>query len=119
MAEAAKSSAVVALRAKALTLLEKVKDVPLLLLRLNMGVLFASTGWGKVHNVEKVTAFFAELKIPAPHFQAITAKLSSIHGVADLATTDEFTYLLVLLAIAVLGPGRISIDRFVEKKLEA
>ena len=41
-----------------------------LLGRVTVGVLFISTGWGKVHNLAKVGAFFAELHIPAPAIQA-------------------------------------------------
>jgi putative oxidoreductase len=41
-----------------------------LLARLTIGVAFISSGWGKVNNLEKVTAFFTELGIPAPAFQA-------------------------------------------------
>jgi putative oxidoreductase len=41
-----------------------------LLARITVGVLFISTGWGKVHNLVKVAAFFAELHIPAPALQA-------------------------------------------------
>ena len=41
-----------------------------LLARVTLGVLFLSTGWGKVHNLAKVAAFFAELHIPAPAIQA-------------------------------------------------
>src|SRR5205814_1111336 len=36
----------------------------LLVARLTVGVLFVSTGWGKVNNLAKVTEFFVELKIP-------------------------------------------------------
>lgn len=41
-----------------------------LLARLTVGVAFAESGWGKVHNLETVAAYFAELGIPAPAFQA-------------------------------------------------
>lgn len=41
-----------------------------LLARLTVGVAFAESGWGKVHNLESVAEFFAELGIPAPAFQA-------------------------------------------------
>ena len=41
-----------------------------LLARVTVGVLFISTGWGKVHHLAKVAAFFAELHIPAPAIQA-------------------------------------------------
>ncbi len=41
-----------------------------LLARITVGVLFIGTGWGKVHNLAKVAAFFSELHIPAPALQA-------------------------------------------------
>jgi putative oxidoreductase len=41
-----------------------------LLARLTVGVAFAESGWGKVHNLEAVAGYFAELGIPAPAFQA-------------------------------------------------
>jgi putative oxidoreductase len=48
---------------------------PLLLaVRLYWGWQFAQTGWGKMHNIAKITAFFATLNIPLPaanaHFVA-------------------------------------------------
>lgn len=42
----------------------------LLLGRLAVGLLFVSTGWGKVHHLGAVTAFFEGLGIPAPAFCA-------------------------------------------------
>jgi putative oxidoreductase len=41
-----------------------------LLARLTVGYAFAESGWGKVHNLEGVAAYFAELGIPAAAFQA-------------------------------------------------
>ena len=41
-----------------------------LLARVTVGVAFVSSGWGKLHNLEKVIAFFTELGIPAPALQA-------------------------------------------------
>jgi len=40
------------------------------LARFTVGVAFITSGWGKVNNLDKVTAFFTELGIPAPAFQA-------------------------------------------------
>ena len=116
-----------------------------LLGRLAVGLLFMSTGWGKVHDIAKVTQFFEHLGIPAPGFNAVlvgyselicgsllvlglfarlatipliasmtvailTAKRSELHGVFDLVGFDEFTYLVVLVMIAILGPGKIALD---------
>lgn len=110
-----------------------------------------STGWGKVHNIEKVTQFFVELHIPAPGLNAIvvgwsellcgtalviglltrlatiplivsmivailTAKLADLHGLFDLVGFEEFTYLIVLVMIAILGPGRLSLDQLLAKR---
>ena len=42
----------------------------LLMVRLYWGWQFIQTGWGKVHNLAKVTSFFTELGIPAPAVNA-------------------------------------------------
>jgi len=55
-------------RAGALT--RRAAFVAPLLARLTVGVAFAESGWGKVHNLEAVSGYFAELGIPAPAFQA-------------------------------------------------
>jgi putative oxidoreductase len=43
----------------------------LLAVRLYWGWQFMQTGWGKLHNLERVTGFFASLGIPFPHANAI------------------------------------------------
>ncbi|GAC1422990.1 MAG: hypothetical protein NVSMB62_19190 [Acidobacteriaceae bacterium] len=44
---------------------------PLLLaVRLYWGWQFAQTGWGKLHNIPKITGFFATLNIPFPSANA-------------------------------------------------
>lgn len=43
----------------------------LLAVRLYWGWQFAQTGWGKLHNLAKVTEFFTSLNIPFPHANAI------------------------------------------------
>src|SRR5579871_2542020 len=132
-------------RARALDELARISWLAPLLGRLAVGLLFLSTGWGKVHNIEKVTAFFVKLGIPAPGLNAVvvgyselicgallvvglvsrlatiplivsmviailTAKRGDIHGVFDLVGQDEFTYLVVLVMIAFIGPGALSLD---------
>jgi putative oxidoreductase len=42
----------------------------LLAVRLYWGFQFAQTGWGKLHHLPKITAFFANLNIPFPGFNA-------------------------------------------------
>lgn len=40
----------------------------------------------------------------------LTAKLGDIHGVFDLVGAEEFTYLCVLMMLALIGPGKASLD---------
>jgi putative oxidoreductase len=42
----------------------------LLAVRFYWGWQFAQTGWGKLHNISKITGFFASLGIPFPSFSA-------------------------------------------------
>jgi putative oxidoreductase len=119
--------------------------------RLAVGLLFLSTGWGKVHSLDKVTSFFVKLGIPAPGLNAVvvgyselicgallviglctrlatlplivsmvvailTAKLSDIHGLFDLVAADEFTYLCVLVMLAIIGPGELSLDHILVRR---
>jgi putative oxidoreductase len=120
--------------------------------RLAVGLVFMSTGWGKVHNLEKVTHFFQELGIPAASVQApfvsylelvggtcvvlglatrlfsvplmfsmlvaiLTAKRADLHGLFDLVGFDEFTYLSILAMLVILGPGKVSLDTLVARRL--
>jgi putative oxidoreductase len=143
-----------ALRARVLSSLKSLDWFALLLGRLAVGLVFLSTGWGKVHNLDGVTQFFGSLGIPAPGFNAVmvswlelvcgativlglltrlstvplfvsmvvailTAKRDKLHGLFDLVGFDEFTYAVVLVMLAVLGPGRASLDRLLEQRLDA
>lgn len=139
-------------RVRALQALGRVEWAALLLGRLAVGLLFVSTGWGKVHDIPKVTQFFEQLGIPAPGFHAVlvgyselacgsllvvglftrlatvplavsmivailTAKRGDLHGLFDLVGFEEFTYLCVLVMLAILGPGSVSLDRPLVRKL--
>jgi putative oxidoreductase len=140
------------IRSRALETLGRIQWLAPLLGRLAVGLVFMSTGWGKVHNIEKVTGFFEQLGIPAPGFNAVlvgyselicgtllvvglvarlatvplvismivailTAKRGDIHGLFDLVGFDEFTYLCILLIIAILGPGTVSFDELAVRRL--
>ena len=50
--------------------LSPLHSVMLLAVRLYWGFQFSQTGWGKLHNLAKITAFFASLNIPFPGFTA-------------------------------------------------
>ena len=49
--------------------------LPLLLVRASLAAVFIPSGWGKLHDLGKVTGFFTELGIPAPHFNAVLVAL--------------------------------------------
>jgi putative oxidoreductase len=52
----------------------------LLLIRLYWGWQFAQSGWGRLHNLDRATGFFASLNIPAPHFTVICISLLEFVG---------------------------------------
>jgi putative oxidoreductase len=140
------------LRTRALEILGRLDWLAPLVGRFAVGLLFVSTGWGKVHDIPKVTHFFETLGIPAPGFQAVlvsysellcgtaivvglltrlatiplivsmivailTAKRGDLHGLFDLVGFDEFTYLCVLVMLAIIGAGKVSVDRLIANKL--
>src|ERR1700733_5936667 len=54
----------------------------LLAVRLYWGWQFAQTGWGKMHNIGKITGFFASLNIPFPSVSAhLISGLEFIGGI--------------------------------------
>ena len=52
----------------------------LLLVRAYWGWQFAQSGWGRLHNLDRATGFFASLNIPAPHFTVICVSLLEFVG---------------------------------------
>jgi len=52
------------------TQLNSLQSPFLLAIRLYWGWQFAQTGWGKMHNIAKITGFFMSLHIPFPAFSA-------------------------------------------------
>jgi putative oxidoreductase len=48
----------------------------------------------------------------------LTAKRGELHGLFDLVGFDEFTYLCVLVMLAIIGPGRVAVDRWVVRWLQ-
>lgn len=51
-------------------MLSRLQSPFLLAVRMYWGWQFAQTGWGKMHNIAKITAFFTSLNIPFPAFNA-------------------------------------------------
>lgn len=61
------------------------QPILLLVIRLFWGWQFMQTGWGKLHNLERTTAFFTSLGIPAPKLNAILASCTECSCGALLA----------------------------------
>ena len=86
--------------------MDKLKDGVLLLLRLNLGILFLSTGWGKVHDLASVTNFFTELHIPLPALNAVLVGYTELIGgallIVGLATRLAAVPLVISMIVAIL-----------------
>ncbi|HEY0195135.1 MAG TPA: DoxX family protein [Kofleriaceae bacterium] len=137
-----------------LDLVKRIEWIGPLLVRLTLGLVFVTTGWGKLHSLDTITDYFTQLNIPAPHAQAVmvstiefvggcllilglgtrivsvllvgvmavaiyTAKLPELHGVAELAATDECIYLVAFIWLAVAGAGAASLDHLIARRSRA
>lgn len=75
------------------------------LARLTVGLVFFQSGWGKLHDLDKITNFFTELGIPHPWFQARLASTSEfVCGgllVVGLATRFAAVPLIITMAVAI------------------
>ena len=73
--------------------------------RLTIGLVFVQSGWGKVHDLEKVTGYFTELGIPAPAFQAVPASNTELvcGGLVLLGLATRFAAapLIVTMCVAI------------------
>jgi putative oxidoreductase len=64
----------------AVSVLLLLQPAMLLAVRLYWGFQFAQTGWGKLHNLARITGFFASLHIPFPGFSAPVVSLLEFVG---------------------------------------
>jgi putative oxidoreductase len=126
----------------------------LLVVRLYWGWQISQNGWAKLHNIPRVTEFFASLGLPAPAPTAIfvsstelivgillalgllsrigalalTIDMTVAYITADRAallsffsdpgkfyTADPYTFLFAALLILIFGPGKLSVDTFLER----
>src|SRR5262245_11335072 len=73
--------------------------------RLTVGLVFFQSGWGKLHDLEKVTGYFAELGIPHPAFQAQLASTAEfVCGgllLLGLATRFAVVPLIITMCVAI------------------
>jgi putative oxidoreductase len=78
--------------------------------RLTLGVAFLQSGWGKLHDLEKVARFFAELHIPAPAFTARLVSITELVGgsflLLGLLTRVAALPLVVTMLVAIATAKR-------------
>jgi putative oxidoreductase len=78
--------------------------------RVTLGILFMSTGWGKVRNLSKVAEFFSELGIPSPSFNAALVSYVELIGGAlvlvGLLTELASIPLLISMFVAIITAKR-------------
>lgn len=82
----------------------------LALVRLYWGWQFAQTGWGKLHNLEKVTSFFTDLGIPAPGANAVFVSSLEFFGgillILGLANRPLGLVLVINMMVAYITADR-------------
>jgi len=85
------------------------------LARITLGVLFMSTGWGKVHHLQQVSAYFSELAIPWPAFHATLVSYVELVGgvllLVGLATELAAVPLAVSMMVAILTAKRAEVHQ--------
>lgn len=74
----------------------------LLLVRVYWGWQFAQSGWGRLHNLDRATGFFASLNIPAPHFTVICVSLLELFGGILLIAGFATRFIGLLLAFDMI-----------------
>ena len=79
--------------------------LPPLAARVTVGAMFVSTGWGKLHHLDRVIEFFQSLGIPAAEYQApfvaATELSCGLLLVAGLATRFAAVPLIVTMLVAL------------------
>jgi putative oxidoreductase len=77
-----------------------------LLVRLTLGLVFLTTGWGKLHNLDNVTRFFDSLRVPAAHANAVFVSSVELGGgallILGLGTRIAAMFLVGVMTVAIL-----------------
>src|SRR4029078_9707440 len=95
-----------AMRNTALATLRRLEWRPPLLARLVIGAVFVPTGWGKLHNLPDIVAFFRQLGIPYPELQApVVSSIELVCGalvLVGLATRVAAIPLICTMVVAIV-----------------
>lgn len=93
-------------------------DIFFLLIRLTIGIVFIQSGWGKIHNIERVFGYFAELKIPLPVFSAyLTAWTELVAGLfvfAGFITRFSSISLFIIMVVAILTTQMADLENWTD-----
>ena len=96
-----------------LSIADRLSFAPPTLARVAIGIVFMGTGWGKLHNLDKITGFFTDLGIPAPGFNAVLASSAElVCGVlilVGLFTRLAAIPLIIVMAVAIVTARRSEI----------
>ncbi len=102
------------LLSRALALANRLAWLGPLLVRISLAAVFMVTGWGKLHDLPKITAFFTELGIPMPGLNAVVVSTVELVG-GTLLLVGLFTRLAALpmafsMLVAILTAKRGEVD---------
>ena len=105
LATAKEDRLIVSLRLLILSVSWRLRWLPPLAARVTLGLIFLKSGWGALHILPRVTAYFAELGIPAPGFLAgFVATTELVCGgllLAGLLTRLASLPLIVTMIVAI------------------
>lgn len=103
---------------RALAITKALDGVGPLVARITLGVIFASSGLGKLQHLDKVTAFFTDLGIPAPHFQAAFVGSVELFGgillLVGLGSRICAMLLASTMVVAIITAKRADIHSFTD-----
>ena len=82
----------------------------LLFVRLYWGIQLMQSGWGKLHNLDKVTDFFTSLNLPMPHQMAVIISCLEFFG-GFLLAVGLFSRLISLVLTINMIAAYITADK--------
>lgn len=90
--------------------------LPPLIARVVVGWVFVESGWGKLHHLDKVTAFFTDLGLPVPGFQAHLVATTEFAGgillLVGLCTRLASVPLTLIMFVAIATAKRAELHVF-------
>jgi putative oxidoreductase len=86
--------------------ISKFTDIPVLLARISVGMVFANTGFGKLNSLAEVTQYFTKLGLPFPHLNALFVGSTELFGgiclILGLLTRLVSIPLAITMVVAII-----------------